>query len=186
MEPFVDYIYEMGVMKRRRIAGFDHFTNQQTSTLASHSHRAAIIGMILADLEGADIAKVAVMLVLHETGEVRVGDTYMIAGRYRRPKASEHQAIEDQLEQLTTTLAAHLRAIYDEHEHQETLEAQVAKDADLLEHAFSAKEFADQGIQGAQAWLQLDGYLRTSSGKAMLQSLRERDSNAWWKRLNSM
>src|SRR5262245_52756149 len=153
MERFVDYIYEIGVMKRRRITGFDHFINQQTSTLASHSHRAAIIGMILAELEGADIAKVALILVLHETGEVRVGDTDMIAGHYRSPKDSEHQAIEDQLEQLPTTLAAHLRAVYDEHEQQETLEAQVAKDADLLEHAFSAKEFVDQGIQGAQAWL---------------------------------
>src|SRR5262249_20797490 len=157
-------------------------------TLASHSHRAAIIGLILADLEGADITKVALMLVVHESGEVRVGDTDMIAGHYRHPKDSEHQAIEDQLEQLPTTLATRLRCIYDEHEQQETLEAQVAKDADLLEHDFSAsaKEFADQGIQGAQAWLQLDGYLRTRSGKAMLEALRERDSNAWWKRLNTM
>jgi putative hydrolases of HD superfamily len=185
MEHFVDYIYEIGVMKRRRIAGFDHFISQQTSTLASHSHRAAIIGMILADLEGADITKVAVMLVLHETGEVRVGDTDMIAGHYR-PKDSEHQAIEDQLGQLPTTLAVRLRAMYHEHEQQETLEAQVAKDADLLEHAFSAKEFVDQGIHGAQAWLQLDPYLHTESGKALLQALRERDSNAWWRRLNTM
>src|SRR5215475_2488073 len=120
MEGFVDYIYEIGVMKRRRIAGFDHFISQQTSTLASHSHRAAIIGLILADLEGADITKVALMLVVHESGEVRVGDTDMIAGHYRRPKDSEHQAIEDQLEQLPATLAAHLRAIYEEHEQQET------------------------------------------------------------------
>ena len=186
MERFVDYIYEIGVMKRRRIAGFDHFISQQTSTLASHSHRAAIIGMILADLEGADIATVALMLVLHESGEVRVGDTDMIAGQYRHPKDSEHQAIQDQLGQLPTSLADRLRALYHEHEQQETLEAQVAKDADLLEHAFSAKEFVDQGIQGAQAWLQLDGYLRTASGKAMLQALRECDSNAWWRRLNTM
>ena len=186
MEPFVDYIYEMGVMKRRRIAGFDHFISQQTSTLASHSHRAALIGMILADLEGADIAKVTMMLVLHETGEVRVGDTDMIAGHYRRPKDAEHQAIGDQLDQLPTPLAVRLHALYHEHDQQETLEAQVAKDADLLEHAFSAKEFADQGVQGAQAWLQLDSYLRTTSGKAMLQALRERDSNAWWRRLNTM
>ncbi len=186
MERFVDYIYEIGVMKRRRIAGFDHFMSQQVSTLASHSHRAAIIGIILADLEGADIATVTLMLVMHETGEVRVGDTDMIAGHYRRPKASEHQATHDQLDQLPPRLAARLRAIYDEHEQQETIEAQVAKDADLLEHAFSAKEFLDQGIQGAQAWLQLDGYLRTESGKAMLQALRERDSNAWWQGLNTM
>src|SRR5262245_45147897 len=75
MERYVDYVYEIGVMKRRRIAGFDHFISQQTSTLASHSHRAAIIGLILADLEGADIAKVALMLVVHESGEVRIGDS---------------------------------------------------------------------------------------------------------------
>jgi 5'-deoxynucleotidase YfbR-like HD superfamily hydrolase len=87
---------------------------------------------------------------------------------------------------LPTTLAIRMRALYHEHDQQETLEAQVAKDADLLEHAFSAKEFADQGVQGAQAWLQLDSYLRTRSGKAMVQALRERDSNAWWRRLNTM
>src|SRR5262245_36646545 len=186
MERFVDYIYEIGVMKRRRIAGFDHFISQQTSTLASHSHRAAIIGMILADLEGADIFKVATMLILHETGEVRVGDTDMIAGQYRRPDDSERQAIDDQLSHLSPSLAARLHELYHEQEQRETLEAQVAKDADLLEHAFSAKEFVDQGIQGAQAWLQLDRYLHTASGKAMLQALREQDSNAWWRHLNKM
>jgi len=186
MDQLVDYIYEIGVMKRRRIAGFDHFMSQQSSTLASHSHRAAVIGMILADLEGADIYKVALMLVLHETGEVRVGDTDMVAGHYRRPIDLEQQAIADQLGKLSPTLAARLQAVYNEHEQRETLEAKVAKDADLLEHAFSAKEYLDQGIQGARAWLAIEMYLKTESGKAMLRALRERDSNTWWICLNQM
>jgi putative hydrolase of HD superfamily len=76
--------------------------------------------------------------------------------------------------------------LYMELEGGETLEARVAKDADLLEHAFSAKEYVDQGIQGGRAWLGNDDVLRTESGKQMLRRLRDTDSNAWWIRLNSM
>ena len=185
MDQLVDYIYEIGVMKRRPIMGFDHFMSQQTSSLASHSHRAAMIGMILADLERADLYKVVLMLVIHETAEVRVGDTDMVAGHYRDSADSESRAVEDQLGKLPTTLAAVLRELYHEHDQSESLEAKVAKDASLLEHAFSAREYLDQGVQAAGAWLEIEGYLRTESGKAMLRALRERDSKLWWVSLNT-
>ena len=186
MDEIVDYIFELGVMKRRHIAGFDHFMSQSSSTLASHSQRAALIGMILADLEGADIQKVATMLLIHEIGEVRVGDTDNVAGRYRDPADAEHHAVADQNRKLPARLGQLLTGLYLELENGETLEARVAKDADLLEHAFSAKEYLDQGIQGRRAWLRNDDYLQTESGKQVSQKLRNSDSNAWWIHLNSM
>lgn len=184
MEEIVEYIYELGVMKRRGIAGFDHFTSHHHSTLASHSYRAAMIGMILAEMEGADVQKVAMMLLVHETGEVRVGDTDNVAGNYHDPAEAERRAIADQVSKLPVQLGEWFEALYLELERGETLEAKVAKDADRLEHAFSAKECLDQGIQGAQAWLGQGEYQRTESGKAMARKLQAMDSNSWWIRLN--
>jgi putative hydrolases of HD superfamily len=186
LDGIVEYIFELGVMKRRRIAGFDHFMSQQSSTLASHSHRAAMIGMALAELEGANIQRVAAMLLVHEIGEVRVGDTDNVAGQYRNPAEAEHRAVSDQNSKLPARLGELLIGLYQEVEGGETLEARVAKDADLLEYAFSAKEYVDQGIQGGRAWLGCDDYLRTESGKQMLRKLRDADSNAWWIQLNNM
>ena len=186
MNEIVEYIFELGVMKRRQISGFDHFMSYPSSTLAAHSQRAAMIGMILADLEGADIQKVAMMLLIHETGEVRVGDTDNVAGQYRDPAEAEYRAVSDQNHKLPARLGQLFTELYMELEGGETLEARVAKDADLLEHAFSAKEYVDQGIQGGRAWLGNDDVLRTESGKRMLRELRDTDSNAWWIRLNSM
>lgn len=145
-----------------------------------------MIGMVLADLEGADIQKVAAMLLIHEVGETRVGDTDNVAGQYRNPIEAEHRAVSDQNSKLPPRLSQLLAGLYQELEGGETLEARVAKDADLLEHAFSAKEYVDQGIQGGRAWLGCDDYLKTESGKQMLWKLCDADSNTWWIHLNNM
>lgn len=71
MKNIVNYLHELGVMKRRTISGLDQFVQQTSNTLASHVYRASIIGMILADMEGANSVKVGIMLLVHENGETR-------------------------------------------------------------------------------------------------------------------
>ncbi|HQF36661.1 MAG TPA: hypothetical protein PLL26_03390 [Candidatus Dojkabacteria bacterium] len=57
MKNIVNYLHELGVMKRRTISGFDQFAHHTTNTIASHAYRASIIGMILADMEGCKSSK---------------------------------------------------------------------------------------------------------------------------------
>ncbi|MFJ4667760.1 HD domain-containing protein [Kitasatospora purpeofusca] len=42
-------------------------------TIAEHSFRAGVVGAVLAMMEGADPAKVALMCLFHDTQETRVG-----------------------------------------------------------------------------------------------------------------
>lgn len=71
MKNIVNYLHELGVMKKRTISGFDQFTQQTSNTLASHAYRASIFRMILADMEGANVVEVGMMLLVHENGETR-------------------------------------------------------------------------------------------------------------------
>jgi hypothetical protein len=74
LEGMIDYLYEMGLLKRLPragwlVAGIDH-----PESIAEHSFRAAIIGYLLASVEGADPARTALLCLFHDTQESRIGD----------------------------------------------------------------------------------------------------------------
>jgi len=59
--------------------------------VSQHSFRIAILGYILAALEGADPQKAAVMCLFHDTQEARVNDLHKVAQRYIDLDKSESQ-----------------------------------------------------------------------------------------------
>ena len=78
----VDYLFEAGMLKRLPRTGWLNAGIKHPETVAEHSHRTALLGAVLAVMEGADPAKVALMGVLHDTQETRVGDIAYIGRRY--------------------------------------------------------------------------------------------------------
>ena len=58
-------------------------------TIAEHSWRTAVIGAVLAMMEGADPAKVALLATFHDTQETRVGDIPWIGRRYLTAASNE-------------------------------------------------------------------------------------------------
>lgn len=69
-------------------------------SVAEHSFRTAILGYILASLEGVDPQKTAAMCLFHDTQEARVNDLHKVAQRYIDLDASESQVIAEQVERL--------------------------------------------------------------------------------------
>src|SRR5579883_2954540 len=66
-------------------------------SIAAHSFRTAMIGLVLANMEGVDEAKVLKMCLLHDQAEIRSGDANHVNAHYRRHrKEEEHQAFLDQ------------------------------------------------------------------------------------------
>lgn len=54
-----NFLFELGMLKRQKHTGFALAGVRQLDSLADHTARAALIGYILAELEGVDAQKVA-------------------------------------------------------------------------------------------------------------------------------
>ena len=78
----MNFIFEAGVLKRAARTGWWFAGVKQPESIAEHSFRTALIGMMLAAMEGADPARVSMLCTLHDTQETRITDIPHIAKRY--------------------------------------------------------------------------------------------------------
>ncbi len=72
-----DFIFEMGTLRNMRRMHTQVIPNSN-DTIASHSFQTAIIGYLLADMEGADKNKALKMSLFHDMAEARTGDINFI------------------------------------------------------------------------------------------------------------
>lgn len=181
-EHIADIIYEAGMLKRVSREGWKLIGIKDPEHVASHSLRAAQIGYILAKLEGYEKPEeVCSMLVFHDIGETRIGDIHKIASCYVQD--DESQAVKNQFKALED-IGKDLFSLWDQIDKKNTLAGIIAKDADLLEMATTAREYERMGYSGARDWIErTERYLKTSSAKQLLQALQERHPDAWWKKL---
>jgi len=142
------FTYELGQLKRVRHEGWKLAGVVTPDTVAEHALRAAQIGFMLANLEGtADPYQVCAMLFFHDIGEARVGDIHKLANRYIT--VDEEGAVRDQTAPLGP-MGAEIVALWQQVEERSTPAGIIAKDADLLEQAFTAKEYLEQGYAATQ------------------------------------
>lgn len=180
------FLSELGVSRRLQRSGPKVSGVKNSENVAEHVFRAAQIGYLLAFLEGADPEKTAAMLLFHDNGEIRVGDQHNVAARYFDIRLAEQDAFKEQLKRLPKKLADKIGGFFREFNQHQTKEAIVAKDADWLEAAITAKEYLERGYQGQQDWVDnVRAALVTDSAKQLLETIvAEKDFiNCWWKGL---
>jgi putative hydrolase of HD superfamily len=184
----VNHIFEMSQLKRQRHSGFQLAGIKNPDTVAEHVMRAAQIGYILAVMEGdANPEKVAVMILIHDNGEARVGDQNKVSARYFSVKDAEANAFSDQLKNLGGEIEKKWQAYFNEFENRNTKEGIIAKDADWLETAFQAKEYADVGFVFTEDWIKnVEKALETKSAKMIIKEMRKTKFTDWWKGLKKM
>jgi putative hydrolase of HD superfamily len=184
------YFAEIGVLKHLPKMGMLVTGTMGEGMVAQHVTRAAQIAYVLAYLEGADPEKTASIVLFHDNGEVRIGDQNKIAARYYNTAEAETTAYLEQVQNLPTELATKLADYFLEFEKRESKEAIVAKDADYLETAITAKELIEQGqSKGLQNWVDnVRNALRTESAKKLLDYIVEQGdfTNAWWQGLKKV
>jgi putative hydrolase of HD superfamily len=175
----VDYLFEAGTLKRLPRTGWLNAGIKHPETIAEHSHRTALIGAVLAVMEGADPAKVALMGVVHDTQETRVGDIAYIGRRYL--KAADNRDITaDQTAGAPPAVREALAAIVNEIETYETREAIIHRDADKLECLFQAIEYRETGNTNMQPFYDsMLAAVRTPSAKAIARHAVEASSQRW-------
>jgi putative hydrolases of HD superfamily len=68
------FLFEMGQLKQQRRSGWQLLGITVPESVADHSARAAMTGVILAAIDGADVGRTALLCVFHDAHETRIGD----------------------------------------------------------------------------------------------------------------
>jgi len=178
------FFYEVGTMRKMaRIHRQVLFTDDMSDNIATHSFRAAFIGFMLAKMAGANPFKVMAMCLLHDMGEARTNDHNWIHKRY--VKSDDTLVLEEQLGALPFDDLAELAR---EYERRESLEALLAKDADVLDQVLLLREYEHQGNKEAPRWLRgkrrkglyHQKYCTTVWGKKLGDAICAEDPADWW------
>ena len=173
------YLFEMGHLKHLTRAGWLLLGIGQPETVAEHSFRVGITGLVLAAAEGADTGRVAALCLMHDTHETRIGDVPSVGRAYITSAAPEAVSAH-QTAAMPLDMAKVLQDLKAEYEAGETLEARVAHDADKLETLLQAMEYQAQG-HDTSAWRETSvDALRTASAKQLAQAITSADPHGWW------
>lgn len=190
----VNFIFELGQLKREPRRGFFLAGVRQPDSIAEHSLRAAQIGYILAEMEneraGGEIAsseKVAAMLMIHDTAEARIGDQHKVGARYADMKEAEKNAFKEQISGIGRRVEVKWKLYMAEYGKRKSKEGIIAQDADWLEVAFQAKEYLDLGYASAEEWVSsVEAAVETESAKEILRVMKETRFTDWWNGLKKM
>ncbi len=178
------YIYEMGHMKKVKRSGWWLAGIKDPESIAEHSFRTAILGYVLASLENADPQRTAIIGLFHDTGEARINDMHRVAQRYIDKGRSEEIALIEQTERLPENVAKDIQSLFQEYEERLSLEAKLARDADLLECIFQAREYQSQGYPDVQDWItSCYAGLQTETARNLAEACLHTEPKEWWEGL---
>ncbi len=176
----VRFIKEAGMLKKIKRTGYAVHGGREADTVAEHSYRAMLVGYIIAKKEGADADKVLHMLLFHDLPEARIGDLHKIAQKYINKDEAEKQVTLEQAALLPREISDEFVSLLEEFNAAETLEAKCAKDADKLELAFQAREFADMGNKELNDMIERIGQvLKTKTAQDLYATLAS-SKEKWW------
>ncbi|MDY6852888.1 MAG: HD domain-containing protein, partial [Thermodesulfobacteriota bacterium] len=177
MDQVADFLFETGMLKKTPRTGYQ-FLGNGSETVADHSFRTAVIGFVLARLTpGADKNKVVSLCLFHDLAEARTGDHNYVNKQY--VTVDEKRAGRDAA--ANAPCGPEIESLLDEFMAGETLEAQLANDADQLDLIFELKEKMDLGNGYAAEWLEYaEKRLKTKIGLDLCGAVQGADWTRWW------
>jgi putative hydrolase of HD superfamily len=181
VEGLARYAYEVGQLKRSKRTGWWLAGIADPESVAEHTFRTALLGYVLALMEGADPDRTAALCLFHDTPETRLGDVPSVGKRYLS-QAPSADVVADQVADLPPQVAASVASLVNEYEAQTSREAQVARDADKLECLIQAREYEAQGFRDAASWVAPSAAsIRTGSARRLAEACRTIPPRQWWK-----
>jgi putative hydrolases of HD superfamily len=180
MQRIAEFVFEALFLKHVQRSGYQ-FLGAGRESVAEHVYAATMIAFILSRLEGrADAERLICMSLFHDFAEARIGDLNYVQKHYVR--ADESSATSDGLRDLP--FGAYIQSLLTEFEAGESLEAQLARDADQLALIVDLKHLNDLGYQTPQQWLpHVEKRLQTRTAKDLAHSLLNTPRDEWWLRI---
>ncbi len=187
MKKIANFLFELGMLKREKHRGYLLTGLEKPKSVAEHSWRAAIIAYFLAILEKANPEKCAMMNLIHDFPEARLGDHHKVSARYFSTRKAEIKVFTDQIKKLPKEITQSLKKLFEEKVARKTREGIIAQDADWLEMALTAREYFCLGYKGMKDWINnVKKALETKSAKELLKMMEKIDINDWWQGLKKM
>lgn len=172
------FLGEAGHLKNLPRSGWLLLGIRHPESVAEHSYRVGVIGIVLAAIEGADPGQTAALCLMHDVHETRIGDVPSVGRSY--VTTSKPQAVTShQTSGMPDGVAKVLQDLTGEYEDTETIESKVAHDADKIETLIQAREYAAQGY-ATGPWQDTSiQALRTDAGKQLAQAITAGTTD-WW------
>ena len=170
-------IFELAQLREKPRSGWELNKIPEKECVAEHVMRMTQLAYILAVMEDhPNPDHVGMCAAFHENGETRLPDLHKVAARYV-VKVNEQQVVVDQTTGLGEA-GERILAFWKEAEDRITPAGIIAKDADYLECAFTAKEYQEQGHVFAVNWIDNVGAaLKTASARALFDQMVSMTSN---------
>jgi putative hydrolase of HD superfamily len=177
MKKMANLLFEANHLKKTPRSGFA-FLGAGKESVAEHSFSTTFIAYLLADMEPeADPLRLITMCLVHDLPESRIGDINYVQKKYIA--AEESEAIKDCCGD--TPLGNAIAALISEFNQRESLEAQLAGDADQIALIVELKALSDIGYVPPQKWLPyVIKRLKTHAGKALAESILQTEWDEWW------
>ena len=173
------YLFEAGHLKRLPRAGWlllgiSH-RQERGRALVPGRHGGHGPGRVA----GADVGHTAALCLVHDMAETRISDQASNNRAY--VTTSDPQAVTaHQTAAMPDELAKVFQQLVTEYEAGQTLEAQVARDADKLETLLQAAEYGAQG-HDTGPWKETSiNALRTEEGKQLARAISTTGPASWW------
>lgn len=178
MRPFINLLNEIGMLALIPRSGFA-FLGAGQQSVAEHSYRTALIAYVLAKLspDPVNLEKLLLICLLHDLPEARIGDLNYVQKKYVQADLSK--ALKDI--QNSCQLGPEIVEQIEEYEHNETIESQLAHDADQLELLLVLKHEEEKGSPKAHSWFS-NAYKRLKTGvaKQLADEILKTPSDEWW------
>ena len=184
IENVLNFITETGLLKRVKRSGWEVLGIKNAESVAEHSFRCAVIGYVIAKMEGVNPYTVLLMTLFGDSHEARIGDLHKMAQRYIQLERAEDRAFREQLQALPHTIKTELGTARRAYRSQRSPESIIARDADILECLIQAKEYYEHGfLQAKKFFKKAPRHLKTKAACALWKLAKTIPLNEWWESL---
>jgi len=177
MKHIADLLFEAMILKKTPRSGF-HFLGVGKESVAEHSFSTAFIAYTMSKMiEDIDSLKLISICLVHDLPEARTGDHNYVQKKY--VAVDEEKAIIDATRNIP--FGNSMSDLIMEYNAQETIESQLAYDADQLSFILDLKTVKDIGCNTPEQWLPVVQHrLKTDIGKQLAEAIMSTKWDAWW------
>ena len=174
-QKITNFLFEIATL-RRLTRSHRQMIETVSDNISDHSFRVAVIGMVLAKIEGVDEDKVLKICLFHDLVEARTGDANWINQQY--VKNNEEKAREEQMKGLP--IEGEVLGLMKEYEERKTREAILAKDADLLDQMILQQEYFYKDKENGNKWQNYtERQIKTETAKKIAEKIRQSNPFEW-------
>jgi putative hydrolase of HD superfamily len=144
LQKIIKFLEIAGMLKRTQRTGWVEVDVYQPESVADHTFRTALLGMLYADMEGLDPVKLLQMSLIHDLPEAVIGDL-MPSEKTDETREEEETEMLQILKLLPPEQRERYITVWNEYQEGMTSEAQAVRQLEKIEMALQAKEYQKAG-----------------------------------------